>query len=227
MAMKVRLLVALVVLLCVGAASAQFGPDFNYTPAAEVFGGFSLHRTQFGDTMQNAPGFDFNFGYNPFKYMRLLADVGGQYHGTQLFVLDERVSTSNYQLLFGPEFVMRNKSRYTPFVHGMFGWVTRRYNIPNGLLNCNGFTCSQQKTTIISDSGLGLAAGGGLDIAVSQSFSVRAIQFDYIRSHMDRNQPNFAEIDPTVFPPLSSWQKNYRFAFGVVFRIGEKGGNKY
>jgi hypothetical protein len=135
--MKLRLSAAVVFLLCVASA---FGQDttFNYTPAAEVFGGFSLHRTQFGSEMRNAPGFDFSFGYNAAKYLRLLADFGGQYHGTQLFLFDERVSTSNYQVLFGPELVGRNRSRYTPFMHGMFGWVTRRYNVPNGLLNCNG-----------------------------------------------------------------------------------------
>src|SRR5689334_15573444 len=121
MKLRLSLVVATVVLLCVG-AFAQID-TLNYTPAAEVFGGFSLHRTQFGNEMRNAPGFDFSFGYNAYKRLRLLADIGGQYHGTQLFVLDERVSTSNYQLLFGPELVLRNKSRYTPFVHGMFGWV--------------------------------------------------------------------------------------------------------
>jgi hypothetical protein len=225
MKLRFAVLIGCVFMMCAG-GFAQY-TTLNYTPAAEVFGGFSLHRTQFGDEMRNAPGFDFSVGYNPAKYLRLLADIGGQYHGTQLFVFDERVSTSNYQLLFGPELVLRNSSRVTPFVHGMFGWVTRRYNIPNGLLNCNGITCSQEKTTVISDSGLGLAAGGGVDVAMTPMLSLRPIQFDYIRSHMDRNTPNFASIDPAVFPPITSWQKNYRFSFGVVLRLGERGSKKY
>jgi hypothetical protein len=226
--MKLRLSVALIacaVIFSVAAAPAQ--TTLNYTPAAEVFGGFSLHRTQFGTDMQNAPGFDFSFGYNAFKPLRLAADFGGQYHGTDVFIVGSKVSTSNYQLLFGPEFVARNHSRYTPFVHGMFGWMTRRYNVPNGLQTCNGFTCTEQKTTVISDSGLALALGGGLDVALTPMFSLRAIQFDYIRSHMSRNDPNF-EVDTSELPPLDSWQKNYRFGVGIVMRLGEKSsGKKY
>jgi hypothetical protein len=74
---------------------------------------------------------------------------------------------------------------------------------------------------VITDSGLALAPGAGLDIAVTPMVSIRAIQFDYIRTHMDRNQPDIL-IDPAVFPPLTSWQKNYRFATGVVLRFGER-----
>lgn len=223
--MKLRLGVGIVVLFWAASALAQTA-NLNYTPAAEVFGGFSLQRTQFGTDMVNAPGFELNFGYNPLKMVRLVADFGGQYHGTSLFLFNSKVSTSNYQLLFGPELVIRNKSRITPFVHPMFGWVTTRYNVPTGLLNCNGITCTNQKTTVITDSGLGLALGGGLDVAMSPMLSIRPIQFDYIRSHMSRNTPNF-DIDPSIFPPLTSWQKNYRFGFGVVLRLGEHGGQKY
>jgi opacity protein-like surface antigen len=224
--MKLRFAIACVVLFCAVAGFAQT-ETFNYTPAAEVFGGFSLHRTEFGTEMINAPGFDFSFGYNMAKRLRLLADIGGQYHGTSDFIAGAKVSTSNYQLLFGPELVMRNNTRVTPFVHGMVGWMTRHFNVPTGAQICNGFTCQDQKTTVISDSGLALAVGGGFDYALTPMISLRPIQFDYIRSHMDRNDPNFL-VDTSVLPPLNSWQKNYRFGVGVVLRLGEKGsGSKY
>lgn len=224
-AMKLRLGVGLVVILWAASALAQTA-SLNYTPAAEVFGGFSLNHSDFGSGTVTAPGFNFSFGYNPLNRVRLLADIGGQYHGTNDFIAGAKVSTSNYQLLFGPELVLRNHSRYTPFVHGMVGWATRHFNIPTGLLNCNGFTCSNQKTTIISDSGLAVALGGGLDVATSPMLSIRPIQFDYIRTNMSRNDPNF-DVDTSTLPTLTSWQKNYRIGFGVVLRLGEHGGQKY
>ena len=91
--MKLRLAIPCVVLFCAVTAFAQT-ETFNYTPAAEVFGGFSLHRTEFGSDFRNAPGFDFSFGYNMAKRLRLLADFGGQYHGTSDFIAGARVSTS-------------------------------------------------------------------------------------------------------------------------------------
>jgi len=223
--MKLRLAVGFVFVFCALAAVAQT-PTFDYTPAAEVFGGFTLHRTEFGNDMINAPGFDFSFGYNLQRRVRLLADIGGQYHGTSDFIAGAKVSTSNYQLLFGPELVIRNHTRATPFVHGMVGWMTRRFNVPTGAQICNGITCQDQKTTVISDSGAAFALGGGFDYAISPMFSIRPIQFDYIRSHMDRNEPNFL-VDTSELPGLNSWQKNYRFSVGVVMRLGEKSSKKY
>jgi len=67
---------------------------------------------------------------------------------------------------------------------------------------------------------------GDVPYAISPMFSIRPIQFDYIRSHMDRNEPNFL-VDTSELPGLNSWQKNYRFSVGVVMRLGEKSSKKY
>lgn len=191
------------------------------TPVFDIFGGFSLNRTSMGPENRTAPGFDVSVGYNPFRMLRLTGSIAGQYHGTDISLFDQEVKANNYQLLFGPELVFRNESKVTPFVRGMFGWATRRYTYPTGRLDCTGFSCTEERTTLLSDSGLALAAGGGVDVAVWDSLHLRVAQFDFLRTRMGRQDSEY-DIDPADFPTLTRWQSHYRFATGVVLRWGEK-----
>lgn len=207
-------ILALLLVLALSASAQQA------TPVFDIFGGLSINRATFGPESQTAPGFEVSFSFNPFRYLRLTADYGGQYKGTDLTFFDLEVRSKDHQLLFGPEFVYRNESRATPFVRAMVGWASHRYNVPTGQLECTGFSCTEQRETIASNSGLALAAGGGLEYSVWDSLAIRG-HYDFLRTRLGPTESEFA-IDLSDFPSLPRWQSQHRLGFGVVLRWGER-----
>ncbi len=193
-------------------------------PAVEAYASFAMSHSAYGQDRINAPGVQFSGAYNPLRFLRLVGEFSGQFHGTDVYWDSKKLKLRDYQLLFGPEFVLRNKSRFTPFVHVMAGYARRNFAWPTGQYSCSGYgySCSENENTIVRDAGAAVAFGGGLDIDVHPMISIRAIQFDYIRAHLNRDHLQL--VPDGSLPPLStSWQKNYRFGVGIVFRIGEKG----
>jgi hypothetical protein len=57
---------------------------------------------------------------------------------------------------------------------------------------------------------------------VRPGISLRIAQFDWIRTHLSRDNKNFSPQQGSL-PILSGWQNNYRFSIGISFQIGEKG----
>ena len=53
-----------------------------------------------------------------------------------------------------------------------------------------------------------MIAGGGLDIAITRHFAVRALEADYYRTQFSNG--------------LNDRQNNLRLSAGVIFRFGEK-----
>ncbi|HUI85198.1 MAG TPA: outer membrane beta-barrel protein [Candidatus Binatia bacterium] len=177
----VRKLAVLIAILVVGSlvAAAQ-----ESTSKFDVFGGYSYFN---GDTNSSLGRFSLN-GWNAQgtlnfnKWLGLTADFGG-YYGSPF-----HVSTSDYSFLFGPTVTVRSP-HFSPYVHALFG-VDR--------LNASGFGASG------NDSSFAMAFGGGIDLPLSSRFSIRAGQFDWLRtSH------------------FSTGQNNLRVSTGVVFRFGE------
>ncbi len=198
-------------------------------PTAEAYLSFAISNNEYGNDRLNSPGVQFSGGYNPHRYIRLTGEFSGFFHGTGLTFGGRELRMRDYQLLFGPEFVFRNRTRLSPFVHVLAGYATRRYAVPNGIYYCGGGffgSCTEQYTTLTSDSGFGAAFGGGLDINVHPVIAIRAVQFDYFRSNLGRGDLQFV-TDQGPLPVLHSWQKNYRIGAGIVFKLGERGGRRY
>lgn len=91
-----------------------------------------------------------------------------------------------YTYTFGPQLSYRKNARVTPFVHALFGGA----RIGGGGASLNGF---------------GANIGGGVDIKVSNSIAIRAIQADALITHFGGS----TTTDP-------------RLSFGIVFRFGKK-----
>ncbi len=198
-------------------------------PVTEAYLSFAVSNNEYGTDRLNSPGVQFSAGYNPHRLIRLTGEFSGFFHGTNLTYNGRQLRMRDYQLLFGPEFVFRNQSRVSPFVHVLAGYATRRYAVPNGIYYCTGYiygSCSEQYTTLTSDSGFGTAVGGGLDVDVHPVIALRVVQFDYFRSNLNRGDMQFV-TDQGPLPVLHSWQKNYRIAFGIVFKLGERGARRY
>ena len=161
------------VFLLAGTAHAQA----EKYPTVEVFGGPSVMRN--GAT---APSFSLYGGwqaqasYNFNSHVGVTTDFGGQYRS----ISGSRVS--QYEYLFGPRFTAR-ANRATLFAHALVGANTLR--------------ASGRST-----NGFAWAVGGGLDYNVSQHFSIRMIQADYLRTRLS-----------------NSWFNDARLGVGVVFKF--------
>jgi opacity protein-like surface antigen len=103
------------------------------------------------------------------------SDFSGSY-GTPNF-LGVGIKTNFYSFLFGPTVRFPNKSRLTPFVHGLFG----AGRISGSALGVSG-----------SDSAFAWAAGSGIDANLSRNFAIRVAQADFLQSRvMNGSQNNF------------------------------------
>lgn len=206
--------------ICTPTVSAQV------YPLGEGYMGFSLYNNEYGTSRHNSPGVQFDLGYNPARYLRLGGGFGAQFHSTSIvWTNGKKAEADSYQLLFGPELRIRNRTRLTPFVHGMAGMAFRSYVVPTGNWICSGSlipTCYHETFSAARDVGFAWAAGGGLEWSAHPNLSVRIVQFDFVRTKLSRDNLNLSPAQ-AQFPTLNGWQDNYRFSFGITFRFGEKG----
>jgi len=167
-------------------------------PKSEFYGGYSLLTTDV-DVLnnENLNGFGVAFQYNPAKYFGLVAEYTGnfgspgpiQIPGRIILEVDTRVNT----FLFGPRFAYRTRP-VTAFGHYLIGAANTRVGYDNG--------------PSISNTQLGMAVGGGLDINVTHNFAVRAGQFDWLS----------IRSDVPITSGDSRWSTNFRYQAGVVFK---------
>ena len=195
-------------------------------PLGEGYMGFSLYNNEYGTIRHNSPGLQFDMGYNAARYLRLVGDFGAQFHSTSIvWTNGKKAEADSYQVLFGPELRVRNRTRLTPFVHGLAGLGLRSYVVPTGNWICTGSlipNCYHEAFSAARDVGFAWAAGGGLEWGAHPNVSVRIFQFDFVRTKLSRDNLNLSPAQGQ-FPTLIGWQDNYRFSFGITFRFGEKG----
>jgi hypothetical protein len=206
--------------LCVPLVSAQ-----TY-PVAEGYIGFTVLNNEYGTDRHNSPGVHFGFGYNALPNLRLVADFGAEMHDTNIVWTNGRkASAEDYQLLFGPEVTIRKTPKLTPFVHGLVGVAFRSYAVPSGNWTCSVYSCYENSFSVAKDTGLATGVGGGIDWHLRPVLSLRLVQFDWIRTHLSRDNPRFSPAQGQL-PILSGWQDNYRFSCGIILRFGAKGVSK-
>jgi len=155
------------------------------TPKAEVFGGYAYAGT-------GSNGFDVSVVGNVNNWLGLGADISGQYTRTNENGIREKINAHSF--LFGPRFSLRKNKWVTPFGQAMFG-VSRIHTQTNEFGPIVSF----------SDKSFGMALGGGLDVTLNDTFAIRAIQLDYLRTQF-----------------FNQTQNKGRIAFGVVMRFGKK-----
>jgi hypothetical protein len=194
-------------------------------PEAEGYLGFSLYNNEYGTSRHNSPGIQFNLGYNVTRSLAIVGDFGAQFHSTNIvWTNGKSAEADSYQFLFGPELRLRNRSKLTPFAHTLAGAALRNYAVPSGNWICSGFPpdCYQTTFSIARDFGFAWSVGGGLDLQVHPGIALRVIQFDWIRTHLSRDNNNFSPQQGSL-PVLGGWQDNCRLSAGITFRLGEKG----
>lgn len=191
----------------------SFAQEVIY-PKAEVFGGFSISSAAISsvDPTTGLPvslretfwGWQGSANFNVTHYLGIVGDFGGQYKSLPGFTgagaTLSGMSLNSYQFLFGPRIMFR-RSRITPFVHAMFGGV--KEGVGSTTLTVLGTSVT---TPAASSTGLGMAMGGGLDLNLSDRFSLRVPQFDWTPMHIG-----------------GVWEKNViRIGIGLVVKTGGK-----
>lgn len=172
------------VLVCAVLSVSCLSVYSQETSKAEVFGGYQYLRVNSG--IQEADSVNLN-GWNAAlsgyftRNLGVTADFSGTY-GTPF-----GVDTKLYTFMFGPTVRFPNASRVTPFAHALFG---------GGRFSLSGAGLSGSETDFT------WAAGGGVDVGVSQHLGVRLAQADFLQTRVAGNSQN-----------------HFRFSAGIVFKF--------
>jgi opacity protein-like surface antigen len=196
------------VLLVAGSAAAQ------ETPWSELFIGYTLIHanagssssttslgaarqlegsaaqssfTGSGSSSTNIHGASFNLAGNLNSWMGIVADVGA---GS---IDDSGLSGNIFTYMFGPRISYRHNDRFTPFGQVLVGGARLRVNVP---------TSGSSNTTL---NAWAVALGGGVDVKLSNHFSIRAVQAEYLMTRFNSQQQN-----------------NARISAGLVLRLGKR-----
>jgi opacity protein-like surface antigen len=202
-------------------------------PKVEVFGGYSFFNEDSGNltptTLYNAvhePNDPFavatNFNgwnaegqYNVNHWLGVVVDGAGRY-GAQ--IIDSRLAKlsglpkgTGYSLMIGPVLSYRTTSRFTPFVHILFGFD--RITLTGSTITPLTYPLS---SIAASSTDASLALGGGLDFRVFRQFSLRLAQFDYNETTHNLNHFYGDAFPSGAFANLATHERNVRVSTGFV-----------
>jgi opacity protein-like surface antigen len=219
-----RLLVG--VLLAVSCAPQAFAqnPGPEQFPKLEIFGGYlaagepQYNNFRFGNVnIQNdfgtKRGLDTAVIGNLNRFFGVKFDFSAHFHHDEApvtflpacaqppcspVVQTVELNPRLFNFLIGPEIKMRNKTKFTPFAHALFGVAHTTTT-----LRSSGPAVTFSQTT--AETGLGMAFGGGVDVRTSSRFSLRT-SVDYNPKFVGRNDFGARKrLD------------DLRFSFGVLF----------
>jgi len=164
-------------------------------PQAEVYGGYQrLHDV--GETENGVQGglyhgFTAAFEGSIASYAGIVGEFGFNKHTETYGFAD---SWKNFSFLIGPRLTAYRHEQFRVFGHYMLGAILSSISAPE---------------RYESDWHFGHVLGGGIDIVINKTISVRLAQIDVlaVRSSADR---------------FSLWSNHFRYSGGVVFKIGSK-----
>jgi len=148
----------------VAAPLPQAESETDETPRTEVFGGFSIRRSDTGVTLS---GWNAAFAANITRSFGLVADIS-RHSQDRTVIGPVRVPSNLYALLFGPQFSFRAGR-----IHG-FG---------RGLVGSSQAPLRNRSRDLWH---LTYGFGGGIDVGLSASFAIRPVQWDLIIVDMER-----------------------------------------
>jgi opacity protein-like surface antigen len=166
--------IALVLIAIIAPAGAVFAQEHEEISKVEVFGGYNLLRSDGHSFNGWKTAVDFNVN----RWLSIAADVSGNYFSES--TPTGKLKESEYGLTFGPHFLMRNKTKFVPFVYAMPGvaWENTSYAVRSE-----------------SRSGFAFETGGGLDWEVSKRVSIRLFDLTASTTIIDgqsTTKPKFA-----------------------------------
>ncbi len=192
--------IALVFVLCL--LGSQAAAQAGIQPKDEVFGGYSwLHANGYGDLNYKVDdivrGFDAsNTYYLPgAQNLGILLDGSGHFHGstTPINPVNNGTTGTSVGYVLGGLQYKYHTDTLSPFVRAFVGGASLSPDC------CGGTRWN-----------VAVGAGGGVDLRISQRFSLRLVQADYIYSNYDHRY---------LSGHNTQWN-SVRVAGGVVFALG-------
>ncbi|MGA8272921.1 MAG: outer membrane beta-barrel protein [Candidatus Sulfotelmatobacter sp.] len=205
----------------------------NSTPKVQVFGGYSLVHIDNGgltgvvfnedlrernapfSTSSNYQGWNVEGQYNFTRWLGVAADFGGRYGKpiteARFTTLSGLPTLTGYSFLFGPVISLHNKSKFTPFIHALFGYD--RINLTAGPISGVNTPLSSVGANFTDAA---LLLGGGVDYKVFKIFSLRLAQVDDFHTTHDLNTFYGTAFPTGVFTGLQTHQSNLRVSTGIV-----------
>jgi hypothetical protein len=180
---KVVCLIGLVLLFSLGAAAQD-------VPKVDLFAGYSYVHTSPGVGIDsfNANGGVGSVGLNLTNWGALVVEVGGIHASV---VNGTNVDATALTYMAGPKITFFHRSKFSPFVQGLFGFTNTNAGFNQTTLSHNTFAMSP---------------GIGLDWNVRRHLAIRLGQADYLFTRM-----------PTSASQVN-WN-NFRYSAGVVLRF--------
>jgi hypothetical protein len=166
-------------------------------PQAEIFGGYSYLRAD--PTDMNLHGWNAAVTVNLSEWFGVTGDFSGHYgspsvRGFEVPYLD----VNSHTFMVGPKMTWRGET-VAPFAHFLIG---------GSRVSTSAFGYGDSATALAA------AIGGGLDVKLSPSLSLRAVQVDYLMTRHDTGPQIF-------FSGIDDRQDNLRISAGVVFHFGD------
>ncbi len=165
-------------------------------PKAELFGGYSYFRAN--PDGFNLSGWNASVTANLTNWFGVEGDFSGHYGSPRVYGFEVPfVDVSSHTFMAGPKLTYRANT-VAPFAHFLIGAARA---------STGAFGYS------LSDTALATVVGGGIDINVSKSLAIRAIQADYLMTRF--------QVGPQIaFSGLDDRQNNFRLSAGLVLKLG-------
>jgi opacity protein-like surface antigen len=207
------------------------------TPKVEVFGGYSLLRSDRGgltgpllDADLNQPsnpfavptyflhGWSAEAQYNLSRWLGIAADFGGRY-GSPISASGGRTlaglpKETSYSVMVGPVISYRTKSRLTPFAHALVGW--NRTSLDASTITGVSAPISVAAT---SYDDFVAALGAGVDCKITRRFAVRLGQVDWYHTSVNLGRFYTNAFGGDLLEGLKNTQVNYRVSAGAVVKF--------
>ena len=225
---------AAVITLAVLMGSFAYAQDSP--PRVQVFGGFSLLRTDKAglqastmDVVLGQPANTFGLRttfnswsaeaqYNVGRWLGLAADVGSDSGGPVTASGGSKISGlpngNSYYVLVGPVISYRTKSKVTPFAHALFG--IDRAILKAGVLSGPSSTVSYNSENY---NDIAFALGLGVDYKVLPHVALRLGQLDLFHTSVNFNKFYGPAFNSDQFEGLKTGQRNLRFSAGAVLQF--------
>jgi opacity protein-like surface antigen len=126
------------------------------------------------------------------------------------------LNSKQFYFMAGPTFKFRNASKVEPFVHALAGGAHTRFDVET-VRDVAGSTVRTSFDTSSTDFAAGI--GGGLDIRLSERFSLRAIQVDYMPVFLRGRSVDVIGVSEELGTLTLGGQRqdNIRISVGIVF----------
>ena len=190
-------------------------------PGGEFFGGASFASANVGGRADFF-GWQISAAANPLRCLRLVGDFGGQHRLSNLTYQGQRITLTNYQVLFGPQWTRRSR-RTTLFANTVAGVAATHYGIPSGTLMVPAGALPAEAAVVAVDFGFATSLGAGMDVNTGRFFAIRVFQADYVLTHLSHDLPQLSLIRDQL-PNIGHWQHSFRLGFGLVFKLGQRSG---